>query len=45
MLSEHEHETMVCTIVPEQFRKYDDNKKNCLKEPIAICSSEDPSVL
>ena len=43
-LSEHEDKIMVCTIVPEPFRKCEDNTKNCLKEPESICASDDPSV-
>jgi len=44
-LIDHKKDPVVCTIVPEKFRKCDDNHSNILKEPIDICLSEDPSVL
>ena len=37
-------EQVVCTIVPEQFRKCEDNAINVLLEPVGICRSDEASI-
>ncbi|CAC5423651.1 unnamed protein product [Mytilus coruscus] len=44
-LHNSDNDVVVCTAVPEKYRKCDDNHPSILKEPVDICLSDDPSVL
>ncbi|CAC5400365.1 unnamed protein product [Mytilus coruscus] len=44
-LHNSDNDVVVCTVVPEKYRKCDDNHPSILKEPVYICLSDDPSVL